>query len=143
MLAGEALKDEQMSAKKDQVLRYAGIIYDENLRLGSYVERVLNMARLEKSDFKVEHNPVAVNGLINAVVDSMGLQPKKKEANVTLRLDPSSDIITGDELHLSNVIYTLVDNAEKYSTGKPSIHFTTQQADAKQLTRTTGRDTAW
>src|SRR3546814_7381922 len=91
MLASEALKDEQMSAKKDQLLRYAGIIYDENLRLGSYVERVLNMARLEKSDFKVEHNPVAVNGLINAVVDSMGLQLKKKEADVTLRLDASSD----------------------------------------------------
>src|SRR3546814_20222462 len=83
------------------------------------------MARLEKSDFKVEHNPVAVNGLINAVVDSMGLQLKKKEADVTLRLDASSDIITGDELHLSNVIYTLVDNAVKYSPGKPRITIST------------------
>src|SRR3546814_20848512 len=55
----------------------------------------------------------------------MGLQLKKKEADVTLRLDASSDIITGDELHLSNVIYNLVDNAVKYSPGKPRIHIST------------------
>src|SRR3546814_14532343 len=48
MLASEAIKDEQMSAKKDQVLRYAGIIYDENIRLGIILNVVFNMARLEK-----------------------------------------------------------------------------------------------
>src|SRR3546814_14262550 len=87
------------------------------------------MARLEKRDFKVEHNPVAVNGLINAVVESMGLQLKKQEADVTLRLRASSDIITGDELRLSNVIYNLVDQAVQSSPGKPSIHISTLNAE--------------
>lgn len=131
MLASEALKDEDMSAHKDQVLKYAGIIYDENLRLGSYVERVLNMARLEKSDFRVERNEVAMNDLANAVVDSMDLQLQKKKAVVQLRLEAAADRITGDELHLSNVIYNLVDNAIKYSVGEPHVSIRTENQDSK------------
>lgn len=129
MLASEALKDEDMSANKDQVLRYAGIIYDENLRLGSYVERVLNMARLEKSDFRVERNEVTMNELVNAVVDSMDLQLQKKKANVELNLEAEEDCIIGDELHLSNVIYNLVENAIKYSAGEPGVIIRTENQD--------------
>ncbi|HYH56895.1 MAG TPA: HAMP domain-containing sensor histidine kinase, partial [Anseongella sp.] len=131
MLASEALKDAEMSANKEQVTRYAGIIYDENLRLGSYVERVLNMARLEKSDFRLERKEVGVNELINAVVESMDLQLKKKKAKLELILEAAGDRITGDELHLSNVIYNLVDNAVKYSPAGPEIRIRTFNEDQK------------
>lgn len=131
MLASEALKDPHMSSNKDQVLRYAGIIYDENLRLGSYVERVLNMARLEKSDFRLERNDIAVNELIQAVVDSMDLQLQKKKATVQLQLNADPDHIIGDELHLSNVIYNLVDNAIKYATGDPKVRIGTEALEGK------------
>src|SRR5690606_41656001 len=119
-----------MSSNKDQVLRYAGIIYDENLRLGSYVERVLNMARLEKSDFRLERNDIAVNELIQAVVDSMDLQLQKKKAAVQLQLNADPDHIIGDELHLSNVIYNPVDNAIKDPTGDPKVRSGAEDPDA-------------
>jgi two-component system phosphate regulon sensor histidine kinase PhoR len=66
-----------------------------------------------------------MNELIAAVCDSMQLQFQKKEAIVNLHLDAVKATVNGDELHLSNVIYNLVDNALKYSKDNPEISITT------------------
>lgn len=126
MIASEALKDPEVVEDKSRISRLAGIIYDENIRLGNHIERVLSVARLEKKEIKLESNPVAVNDLINAVVDSMSLQLQKRNAHVALSLNAVDDIVIGDELHLSNVIYNLIDNANKYSTADPQITISTK-----------------
>jgi two-component system phosphate regulon sensor histidine kinase PhoR len=125
MIASEALIDKEMAFDRDRVARLAGIIYEENERLGSHIERVLNIARIEKQDFKLEKKPLDVNEMISAVVDSMALKLQKYNAKTTLNLDAEYAIINGDELHFSNVIYNLVDNAIKYSAGEPDITITT------------------
>ncbi len=126
MIASEALKDPEIVNDKNRIGRLAGIIYDENIRLGNHIERVLNVARLEKKELKLELAPVDLNDLISAVVDSMDLQLKKKEAIITLNLAANPAIILGDELHLSNVIYNLIDNANKYSSNTPIISISTR-----------------
>ncbi|WP_113663705.1 sensor histidine kinase [Pedobacter nanyangensis] len=126
MIASEALKDPDLNADKARINRLAGIIYDENVRLGNHIERVLNVAKLEKKELKLERQPVAVNELISLVVDSMSLQLQKKDAEVTLALDAENDVLIGDELHLSNVIYNLIDNANKYSPLNPKIAIKTK-----------------
>jgi len=132
MIASEALKDPEIVSDKTRIGRLAGIIYDENVRLGNHIERVLNVARLENKELKLDLSPVDLNDLISAVVDSMDLQLKKKDAEVTLNLAASPAIIMGDELHLSNVIYNLIDNANKYSTNAPRISISTRNT-AKQI----------
>jgi len=126
MIASEALKDPEIVADKSRIGRLANIIYDENVRLGNHIERVLSVARLEKKEIKLEFNPVNVNELVTAVVDSMSLQLQKRNAVVTLELKATNDTIMGDELHLSNVIYNLIDNANKYSADTPIINITTK-----------------
>ncbi|RYG20972.1 MAG: HAMP domain-containing histidine kinase [Chitinophagaceae bacterium] len=121
MIASEALKDPEVASDKSRIGRLAGIIYDENVRLGNHIERVLSVARLEKKELKLDLNPVDLNDLVSAVVDSMDLQLKKKDAVVTLDLAAHPALIMGDELHLSNVIYNLIDNANKYSISAPRI----------------------
>jgi two-component system phosphate regulon sensor histidine kinase PhoR len=128
MIASEALKDPEVAEDKSRIRRLAGIIYDENVRLGNHIERVLSVARLDKKEIKMEFNPVKLNDLIIAVVDSMDLQLQKKNAVVTLDLNATADTIMGDELHLSNVIYNLIDNANKYSAGEPKIHIITKNS---------------
>lgn len=125
MIASEALKDPEVVEDKSRISRLANIIYDENVRLGNHIERVLSVARLERKEIKLEFGPVNVNDLITAVIDSMGLQLQKRNTAVTLSLDATQDLIMADELHLSNVIYNLIDNANKYSLNAPQIDIAT------------------
>ncbi|MBC8985501.1 GHKL domain-containing protein [Pedobacter sp. N36a] len=126
MIASEALKDPEITEDKTRVKRLAGIIYDENVRLGNHIERVLSIARLEKKELKLEETVLNINELILVVVDSMDLQLQKKGTQLELKLDAMPPFIYADELHLSNVIYNLIDNANKYSMGVPKITISTR-----------------
>jgi two-component system phosphate regulon sensor histidine kinase PhoR len=126
MIASEALKDPEINENRARVTKLANIIYDENIRLGNHIERVLNIAKIEKEDLKLDHTAQNMNELITNVVDSMSLQLQKKEALLTLNLNATNATVMGDELHLSNVIYNLIDNANKYSKDHPEIIVTTE-----------------
>lgn len=132
MIASEALKDPEIVADKSRIGRLAGIIYDENARLGNHIERVLSIARLEKKQLKLERGHINVNDLILAVIDSMDLQLKKKNAVVDIQTTAAQPVILGDELHLSSVLYNLIDNANKYSSDVPKITVRTRNT-AKAL----------
>ncbi|MGO1671663.1 MAG: ATP-binding protein [Sphingobacterium sp.] len=121
MIASESLRDPEISADDKRVSKLANIIYDENVRLGSHIERVLNIARLERENLKIERVNVHVNILAQDVLESMKLQLEKAEGELKVDLAATRDLVTGDELHLSNVLFNLVDNAIKYSNGKPHI----------------------
>ena len=125
MIASEALKDEEIADDKTRVARLANVIYEENVRLGSHIERVLNIARIEKNDFKLDKKPLDVNEMITIVLDSMALKLQKCNAAITLNLDAEHPVIMADELHFSNVMFNLIDNAIKYSTNTPDIAIST------------------
>lgn len=125
MIASEALRDPDISGDRSRVSKLAGIIYDENVRLGNHIERVLNIAKIDKGDLKLDLQDVDMNDLISAVTDSMVLQLQKKNAKVTLNLNAVESVVNGDELHLSNVIFNLIDNANKYSKENPEIVIST------------------
>lgn len=125
MIASESLRDPEISSDGKRVNKLANIIYDENVRLGSHIERVLNIARLEKENLKIERVNVHINSLANAVLESMRLQMDKAEGTLNIDIAADNDLVVGDELHLSNVMFNLVDNAIKYSKGKPEITFRT------------------
>lgn len=126
MIASESLKDPDIVADRIRVARLADIIYDENVRLGNHIERVLNIAQIEKQDLRLSFADVEVNALIRAVADSMELQFQKHGAELELALDAKADVIVGDELHLSNVIFNLLDNALKYGKENPKIRLSTR-----------------
>lgn len=121
MIASESLKDPEISSDERRVNRLANIIYDENVRLGNHIERVLNIARLEKENLKIEKVNVHINEVVAGVLDSMALQLQKANGNLVTDMTAVNDLVTGDELHLSNVFFNLVDNAIKYSKETPEI----------------------
>ncbi len=129
MIASESLRDPEISSDQFRIARLANIIYDENIRLGNHIERVLNVARLEKDNLKLEHHDVDINDLAQVVVDSMGLQLQKHNAHVQMDLDATNAVVVGDELHLSNVLFNLVDNAIKYSNETPQITIKTRNTN--------------
>lgn len=121
MIASESLRDPEIISDERRVKRLANIIYDENVRLGNHIERVLDIARLEKETLKLEKTPIHINDLLSAVLDSMQLQLQKVGGKFEHHFDAKNDVVVGDELHLSNVFFNLVDNAIKYSKDNPHI----------------------
>lgn len=121
MIASESLRDKEIASNEARVNKLANIIYDENVRLGSHIERVLNIARLEKENLNIERTKVHINALMTDVLESMHLQLEKAGGTLQVDLSAKHDVVIGDELHLSNVMFNLLDNAIKYSTETPDI----------------------
>jgi two-component system phosphate regulon sensor histidine kinase PhoR len=125
MIASEALKDQEIMEDKGRVARLANIIFEENQRLGNHIERVLNIARIEKNEFKLDIKKLDVNEMVTTVLDSMSLKLQKYQVIANLHLDAQNPMIEADELHFSNVLYNLIDNAIKYSPDVPEITIST------------------
>jgi two-component system phosphate regulon sensor histidine kinase PhoR len=125
-LACEALQDQEIQKNRSFVNKYIQVIRDENKRLGHQVEKVLQMATLDKKEFKLKYEEVNIHQIIEKALGNIELQISQREGAITKRLIASNHIIVSDELHLTNVIYNLLDNANKYSFDKPEISIQTE-----------------
>ena len=125
-LACEALQDEDISQNEHIRERYLNIIKVENKRLAVQVEKVLQMATLDKGEFNLKISKVDVNQVIEEAVANIYMQVEKKGGSVEKILEAGQPMIEADELHLSNIIRNLLDNANKYSPVKPKITVRTE-----------------
>ncbi len=114
-LASQMLKDGGIAANTDSRLKYAGMIYDENKRLANQVEKVLQMARMENGDIKYNSNPIDLHELIEIVLNQFHIQVEDSNGELRQNLSAERTIVEADEMHLTNVINNLLDNALKYN----------------------------
>lgn len=120
-LAVEALGEAEMRKNESTLLRYVGIIGEENNRLSTQVEKVLQSAILDKETFKLKSETVHVHELINTASEKSGIQLESRNGVIKRELKAANDVIKGDEHHLTNVFLNIIDNALKYSVNAPSI----------------------
>ena len=116
-----SLACEAMIDSKDKKVDYVNIIDEENKRLGSQVERVLNIARTEKETYKLDRYPVNIHDIIHESVNIFKFKVEKKDGKIIEKLNAKSPIIKGNKDHLINVFNNLIENAYKYSDEKPMI----------------------
>ena len=109
--------------------RYLGIIREENKRLGTHVEKVLQMALLDKGDVKLKQGTVNMHDIIAKVLNSLSVQIEQRGGEVDLAFEASEELVQGDDVHLSNVLYNLVDNAIKYSPERLHLKVSTANED--------------
>ena len=120
-LAVDALKNEKVQADPEKAKYFTGIIKEENIRMNKHVETILQAALLEKQELQLHLVPLSVHEVIQNVVDNYALQLNSQQGNISLLLNAKNDVISGDEVHFSNLVSNLVDNAIKYSKEKPEI----------------------
>ncbi|PWJ36016.1 sensor histidine kinase [Sediminitomix flava] len=124
-LACEALLDPDIQKIPSISNRYLNVIKDENKRLSTQVEKVLQIARLEKEDFKLKVVPINLHQVVEKALENTHLQIEQREGKLSADLQATNPIIEGDEVHLTNIVYNLLDNAIKYSPEKPEIEIRT------------------
>ena len=128
-LATQLLQEELKPGENESMLRYLGIIKEENTRLGQQVERVLQTAQMEREEISLKRKSVDLAALIQHVAEING--PLLDSVNGVLSLD-LGDLpphISLDEVHISNVLNNLVDNAVKYSPSNPKVEIHAHQLD--------------
>ena len=89
------------------------------------METILQAALIEKQELQLNMHPRHIHKLINAILGNYELQLEDKQGKIELRLNAQNDVVSVDEVHFSNLISNLVDNAIKYSKDAPRILITT------------------
>lgn len=120
-LASEALSDKEISDSPGLKERYLKIISEENKRLGEQVERVLNMAALDKNDIELKSEPLQMGELVIAAIEKTTLQVEKRGGKIKYIDNADFKTVFGDKTHLVNILVNLLDNANKYSPESPAI----------------------
>lgn len=126
-LACQALQDPDMRSNPRILDRYLTIIRDENNRLGHQVEKVLQIASLEKGDYKLKIESVDVHELLEKAANNMKIAIESRGGKLIKQLEATKTIVQADRVHLANIFYNLLDNATKYSPEKPHITITTEE----------------
>lgn len=125
-LASDALRNPKVINNPDEIMNYTGIIKEENRRMHKQVERILNAAQLEKDDVKLQLKELNVHEQIEKLIDNTQLRAEEIKAHLHKELLATNYIIKADEVHFSNIIFNLMDNALKYSKENPEITIRTQ-----------------
>lgn len=114
-LAIDALTNNKVISDQDKIRYYSAMIKEENKRMNKQVEKILQAARLEKQDIKLTLQKLDAHEVIRKVTDNLILQVQEKRGTIDLKLYAPKHEIEADEVHFSNIIFNLLDNAIKYS----------------------------
>jgi len=132
-LAIDALTNEKVIHDADKIKIYSSMIKEENKRMNKQVEKILQAARLEKEEIKLNLQKLDAHQVIRKVADNLALQVQEKNGTLTLKLNAPNPILEADEVHFSNIIFNLLDNAMKYSKQSPHIEVETMPASGGML----------
>ncbi len=130
-LSSEVLSDPGIAKEPDRLQNYARIIRSENERLRQQVERVLQLAKLDRGGLKLNVEAVDMHEVIMEVVQSFEVLLEERSGRCDLDLKASNAMVDGDRMHLANALFNLVDNAIKYSNAAPQVRISTSNDHRK------------
>ena len=132
-LAVDALKNDKVQRDTEKLTYFSGIIKEENQRMNRQVETILRSALMDRQEVQLNTKPLHVHEIIRDVADNFILRLQEKQGVLETSLGAESDLINGDEVHISNLINNLLDNAVKYSKEDvpPRICITTSSTNKK------------
>ena len=121
-LAAQMLKDSDITKSPDVFKHISGVINDETKRLGFLVEKVLQMSLFERQKAALKLKEVDANDLVANVANTFTLKVEKYGGTIDIDLQAEDSTIYVDEMHITNVLFNLLDNAVKYR--RPEVPLT-------------------
>jgi len=114
-LAVDALRNDKVKSDQQKMTYFSDIIKEENQRMNRQVETILKSALMDRQEIQLNLKPLNAHEIIQDVVDIFMLRLQEKGGGIELYLKAENDLIEADEVHFSNLINNLMDNAVKYS----------------------------
>jgi two-component system phosphate regulon sensor histidine kinase PhoR len=127
-LAVEALNDKDIEHHSNLKNKYLKVINDENKRLGEQVEKVLQIAAIDRKDYNLKEEMLMMNEIVRDAAGHISVQIEQRGGRINLVENAEKDIIKGDRTHLTNIVLNLLDNANKYSPDAPNITLRTESS---------------
>lgn len=129
-ISADVISKPDIVEEPSRLLTYGSIIKQEVNRLNEQVDKVLQIARIEKQGFHLRKDKLDLNQLIRNVVSNC-LSNTSKHLDIKTVLGEDLGTVEGDRLHVTNIIHNLLDNAAKYAGDAPEIMISTERRGAK------------
>ncbi len=120
-LSAEALSNPNIINQPDRFKQYISIIKNENQRLRSQVDKVLQIATLTPKKVSIKMEEIDIHEIILKATETFSINVAEDGGELSTKLNATKSIILGDIVHITNVIYNLLDNARKYTEAEPII----------------------
>jgi len=140
-LASEALLRPDVKADPEASERYVRMITEENRRMRTQVERILQVAQFERGDFALDLETIDIHDVIEQTLLTFALRIQQRGGILRKDLAATCSRVRGDPIHLAAIAGNLIDNAIKYSPGHPEIDVHTR--DDGRWVQITIRDRGW
>jgi two-component system phosphate regulon sensor histidine kinase PhoR len=134
-LAVDALRNEKVANDRARSDYFSGIIKEENKRMNKQVETILQAALLDRQELQLNLQYIHVNAIIEGALENFQLQLQEKQGRYELQLNAKHDLLRADEVHFTNLISNLIDNAVKYSKDGLVIRITTHNTTKSLVLR--------
>jgi two-component system phosphate regulon sensor histidine kinase PhoR len=128
-VATETIVRPEVLGRAEKVIRYTTVIRDENARMKKQVDTILQMAVLEEGDYELKLSDVDLHESIRTVAGNVALQIEPDNGTIECRLEAAESVAQVDEMHFTNILHNVLDNACKYSNGSPRITVRTFNTD--------------
>jgi len=134
-LAVDALKNEKVIQDRQKSEYFTGIIKEENRRMNKQVETILQASLLDRQEQQLNLTPIHAHIVIQEAMENFQLQLDGKGGRSELQLNAKDDLISADEVHFTNLVSNLIDNAIKYSKDNLLIRITTHSTARSLIIR--------
>jgi two-component system phosphate regulon sensor histidine kinase PhoR len=125
-LALDAIKNPKVIEDKEKVHRYLQMIRDENKRMHAQVENVLRISKLEKKELEITKETNDVHDIIEDAIEHVNLIVEDRNGSITTHLEANRTSVLLNDVHFTNVLVNILDNAIKYSPSDPVIDIYTE-----------------
>ena len=125
-VAADSISNQKVIENPERIRYFIEMIKKENLRMNRQVEDILTIARLDKKDFEFKWEAFNLHEVIEDAIQSIVLQVEKKGGSIISELAAVNPVATSDSNHFANLVYNLLDNANKYSHNAPEIKISTR-----------------
>lgn len=125
-LAAQMLHDQSVKKTPQMLERLTTTIMDETKRLRFQVEKVLQLSLYENQKANLRMQETDANELISGVIHTFALKVEKNGGKIISKFEAEDPIVYVDEMHFTNVIFNLMDNAVKYKRDDVSLELNVQ-----------------